>query len=107
MLNLTRSTWGRYAIAVAAVSGALLITFALLPFSQSIPFAFFFASVVVATLYGGLRPGLLAIILSVLACGFFILPPTYSLNVGAAGILQLLVFVGVSLVITMLTERGS
>ncbi|HEY0083200.1 MAG TPA: DUF4118 domain-containing protein, partial [Pyrinomonadaceae bacterium] len=107
MLNVTRSTWGRYALAVIAVAVALLITFALLPFSHNIPFAFFFGAVVAATLYGGWRSGLLAIVLSVLASGTFILVPFYSLNVGLVGWLQLSVFVGVSLVIVFLTERGS
>jgi len=106
MLNLTRSTWGRYALAVVAVAVALLITFALLPFSRNIPFAFFFAAVVVATLYGGLRPGLLAIVLSVLASGTFILSPAYSLNLRLEGWLQLSVFLGVSFTIAFLTERG-
>jgi PAS domain S-box-containing protein len=107
MLNATRSNWGGYALAAAVVAAALLVTFAFLPFSRSIPFAFFFVAVVVATLYGGLRSGLFAIVLSVLACGTFILPPQYSLNVGLAGWLQLAVFVGVSLIMAFLTERGS
>jgi PAS domain S-box-containing protein len=107
MLILTRSTWGRDVLAVVAVAVALLVTFALLPFSRSIPFAFFFIAVVAATLYGGLRSGIVAILLSVLASGFFILPPTYSLNVGLAGFLQLSVFIAVSLAIAFLTERGS
>ncbi|HZH32905.1 MAG TPA: PAS domain S-box protein [Pyrinomonadaceae bacterium] len=106
MLNVTRSTWGDYLLAVLAVSGALLITFALLPFSLSIPFAFFFVAVLIATLYGGFRSGLLAIVLSVIASGTFILPPTYSLKLGLAGLMQLSVFVGISLVIAFLTERG-
>ncbi|HYO99089.1 MAG TPA: PAS domain S-box protein, partial [Pyrinomonadaceae bacterium] len=107
MLNVTRSAWSRYAVAVLAVAVALFITFALLPFSLSIPFAFFFVSVVVATFYGGLRAGIIAIALSALACAFFILPPTYSLKIGFGGLLQLTVFVAVSLVIAFLTERGS
>jgi PAS domain S-box-containing protein len=107
MSNLTRSTWGRYALAVVAVAVALAVTFALLPFSRNIPFAFFFVAVVATTLYGGLRSGLVAIALSVLASGFFILPPRYSLGVGVEGWLQLSVFVGVSLAIAFLTERGS
>ncbi|HZH91012.1 MAG TPA: PAS domain-containing protein [Pyrinomonadaceae bacterium] len=107
MLNTTRSAWGGYVLAVAAVAVALLVAFALLPFSRSIPFAFFFVPVVVATLYGGLRPGILAIALSVLASGTFILPPTYSLNIRLEGWLQLSVFIGVSLAIAFLTERGT
>ncbi len=107
MLNVTGSTWGRYALAVIAVAVALLITSALLPFSHNIPFAFFFGAVVVSTLYGGWRTGLLAIILSVLASGTFILVPYYSLNVGLIGWLQLSVFVGVSLVLVFVTQRGS
>jgi len=107
MLNVIRSIWPRYLVAVMAVVGALLITLALMPFSQRIPFAFFFIAVVVGTLSGGLRAGLLAIALSALASGFFILAPAYSFPTELAGFLQLGVFVGVALLITILMERRS
>ncbi|HEV8184563.1 MAG TPA: PAS domain S-box protein, partial [Chthoniobacterales bacterium] len=106
MFNVTRSASSRYALAVAAVAVALLITLAFEPYNQHIPFAVFYGAVVVSALYGGLRSGLLAVVLSALASSFFLLPPAYSLRIGFDGLLQVGVFMTVALLITFLMERG-
>ncbi|HEX9917703.1 MAG TPA: PAS domain S-box protein, partial [Pyrinomonadaceae bacterium] len=106
MLNLTRSTWGRYLIAVLTVAASVLSTFALLPFNQPVRLAFFYAAVTVSTIYGGLRAGLLAIALAVVASSYFFFAPSYSFNIGATAYIQLSVFVGVTLLITFMIDRG-
>jgi len=106
MLNLSRSIWGRYLIAVLTVAASLLSTFALWPFNQPVRLAFFYAAVVVSTIYGGLRAGLLAIALAVVASGYFFFSPTNSFSVGATALLQLAVFVAVTLVIAFVIDRG-
>ncbi|MGI9108188.1 MAG: PAS domain-containing protein [Pyrinomonadaceae bacterium] len=106
MLNVTRFPWPRYLIAVLAVVAALLITLALKPFIDRIPFAFFYGAVVVGTLYGGLRPGLLAIALSALTSAWLILPSVFSPNAGFNTLLQLTVFVSGTLVIALMVERS-
>ena len=106
MLNVTRSAWSRYMVAVLAVAVALLITLALAPLNQPVRVAFFYVAVVLSAFYGGLRVGVFAIILSALVAGYFIFPPAYSLNVGLNGFLQLSIFMGVALTITLLTEKG-
>jgi PAS domain S-box-containing protein len=106
MSNVTRSTWERYLIAVLSVGVSVLSTFALWPFNQPVRLAFFYAAVVVSTIYGGLRSGLLAIALAVVASSFFFFAPSYSFNIGATAYIQLGVFVGVTLLIAFVIDRG-
>jgi PAS domain S-box-containing protein len=106
MLNLTRSTWGRYLIAVLTVAASLLSTFALWPFNQPVRLAFFYAAVVVSTIYGGLRAGLLSIALAVVASAYFFFTPADSLRLGATALIQLSVFIAVTLLIVFMIERG-
>jgi PAS domain S-box-containing protein len=106
MLSLTRTTLGRYLIAVLSVGASVLSTFALWPFNQPVRLAFFYAAVVVSTLYGGLRSGLLAIALAVVASGYFFFTPAYSFNIGVTAYIQLGVFVAVTLLIALMIERG-
>jgi PAS domain S-box-containing protein len=106
MLNVTRSAWSRYLLAVVAVGAALLVTLALAPLNQPVRVAFFYVAVVVSAYYGGLRVGIFAIILSALVAGFFLFPPAYSFNLGSNGFLQLGIFVAVALTITLLAEKG-
>jgi PAS domain S-box-containing protein len=106
MLNVTRAVWSRYLLAVLAVGAAFLITLAFAPLNQPVRVAFFYVAVVVSALYGGLRVGIFAIVLSALVAGFFLFPPAYSLNLGFNGFLQLGIFMSVALTITLLAEKG-
>ncbi|HEX8633634.1 MAG TPA: PAS domain-containing protein, partial [Pyrinomonadaceae bacterium] len=106
MLNLTRSSWGRYLIAVLTVAASVLSTFALWPFNQPVRLAFFYAAVVISAIYGGRRAGLLAIALAVCASGYFFFAPSYSFNIGATAYIQLSVFVAVTLLIVFVIDRG-
>ncbi|MCA1555963.1 MAG: PAS domain S-box protein, partial [Acidobacteria bacterium] len=103
---MTRSAWSRYVLAVVAVAAALLITLALTPINQPIRIAFFYLAVVVSSHYGGLRAGIFAILLSALVTAYFVFYPMFSLNLGFHGFLQLGIFIGVALTITLLTERS-
>jgi PAS domain S-box-containing protein len=92
-----------YGFAILAVVLALLVTLAIDLLATRTPFALFFAAVVAAAWYGGRNSGLLAIILSVLACACFVIAP-YSLIPTFDDVLQLSVFVLVALVINWLTN---
>jgi two-component system, cell cycle sensor histidine kinase and response regulator CckA len=92
-----------YSFAILAVVLALVVTLAIDLLATRTPFALFFAAVVAAAWYGGRNPGLLAIILSVLVCARFVIPP-YSLIPTLDGALQLGVFVLIGLVINWLTN---
>jgi len=96
-----------YAVAIAAVAVALGLTLLVRPLAELSPFALLFAAVMVSAWYGGLRPGLLASALATLASAAVLLPPTDAFRLGGAGLVQLTVFVAVSLLIASLTTaRG-
>src|SRR5262245_41381997 len=67
--------------------------------------ALFFASVMISAWYGGLGPGLMASLLSVLASQYFFFPPIYSLAVESSDdIAQIVVFSIVTVLITSLSH---
>jgi PAS domain S-box-containing protein len=107
-LTLRRAPVWRYGAAVGLVLLATLLTFGterVVGEHVRPPFAFFYAAVLVATIYGGRRPGLLSIILCGLSTNYFFLPPRFSLAVGLDALSQLSVFLLVAFVIHSLTER--
>src|SRR5947209_8188245 len=89
-----------YGAAVLAVAVALAVHLLLGPSGQAAPFALFFAAVAFTTWYGGLGPGLAALVLSALAGLFFLLPPLVSLDTNAeATLVPLTLFVVTALLI--------
>ena len=72
-----------YAVAVAAVGAAALLTLALRPYISGAVSPLFFAAVVVASWSGGLRPGLVATVLSALVTEAVFFPPVYRLDAGS------------------------
>lgn len=99
-----RPLW-RYGVAVLSTSLVTALTIALQPFLRHGVMALFFASVMVSAWYGGLGPGLLASLLSVLASQFFFFPPIYSLAVNSGDdIAQIVVFSSVTVLISSLTN---
>jgi len=72
----------RYGVALLAVAVATLLRLGLnLLWDERLPYLVFFPAVLVSALWGGLGPGLLALVLSALATAYFVLPPSYSLLV--------------------------
>jgi PAS domain S-box-containing protein len=106
MPQVRRSSVGRYGFAILVVAVATLITWAFPLLGQRIPFALFYAAVIVSTWYGGKWPGLLTTALSALLSGFLFLPDTPTHRIGLEGVLLLSVFLFVSLVIVYLTEKA-
>lgn len=103
ILNFPRSQAQCYLIATLTVILALIITIKVEQIATRTPFAFFFAAVIVSAWCGGRKPGLLAIVLSILASDYFIIPPLYTLLPEEGNILQLSTFIIVSLLINWLT----
>jgi len=97
---------GRYGFAILMVALATLITWAVPLLGERVPFALFYAAVMLSTWYGGKLPGFVSIALSALLSGILFLPPTPSHRIGLEGVLLLGVFLFVSLVINHLTERA-
>ncbi|HLL73915.1 MAG TPA: PAS domain S-box protein [Pyrinomonadaceae bacterium] len=97
----------RYGAALAAVGAAFAVTYlAQEPLGRRVPFAFFYAAVVVATFYGGLRVGLLAVAASAALADYFFLPPQSALTLDPVGLLQIAVFLFVSLLVCVMIERS-
>lgn len=95
-----------YAVAIASTAIALLLTLWLEPiFSRTIA-ALFFLAVTITTSYGGIKPGLVAIVLSTLSLHYFFVSPRFSASVSSPeDILRLLIFIAVALVINILTSN--
>jgi PAS domain S-box-containing protein len=102
MQYVTRSIAMRYGVALFSVVLAVILTLPLGQLAARMPFALFFAAVMLSAWYGGYGPGLLATVLSALTSAYFFVPPEYSFAIGLNGGLQLGVFVMVALFIDLL-----
>jgi C4-dicarboxylate-specific signal transduction histidine kinase len=81
---------GRYGLAVVCVGAALVITSALEPYIETTPL--FYAAIVVSAWFGGMGPGLLAVVLSALSIDYFFVAPLYTFGLGPKHISFLVVF---------------
>jgi putative methionine-R-sulfoxide reductase with GAF domain len=88
----------RYGLALAFVFAALLLT---LPLQQLFPHPFlflFFAGVVASAWFGGMLPGLFAVLISTVVVDYFFAPPLYSFAIKATEVSYFAAFVVCSLV---------
>jgi signal transduction histidine kinase/ActR/RegA family two-component response regulator len=92
------------AVALASVAAATALTAALWPFVQPAATSLFFAAVVVSSWFGGMRPGLVATILSVVVTEMYVLPPTRGFDVASA--VRAASFVIVAVLVASLYERA-
>jgi two-component system, LuxR family, sensor kinase FixL len=93
---MMRTLW-RYGLAVLTVTVALVITKSLEEYTDITPL--FYAAIVVSAWFGGMGPGLLAVVLAALSIDYFLVPPLYTLGLGPKPISFLVVF-GVLAVLT-------
>jgi C4-dicarboxylate-specific signal transduction histidine kinase len=100
---MLRRVW-RYGLAVISVTAALVLTIALEQYTDITPL--FYAAIVLSAWFGGMGPGLLAVVLSELAIDYYFVPPVYSLRLGPKPISFMVVF-GVLAMLTswMSTKR--
>ena len=105
-LSRERGSAWRYAVALGALSAALLVRYLLRdPLGLTVPYLQFYPAIIVAAWYGGFRPGMLTTALSAAAAMYFLLPPD-GLAVGEpTDVLSLLVFVATGFVISWLNHR--
>ena len=87
--RLTTLVW-QYGLAIATVAIALLITKSLERYTDITPL--FYAAVVICAWFGGMGPGLLAVVLATFSIEYFLVPPLYSLNLGVKDISFIVVF---------------
>jgi PAS domain S-box-containing protein len=83
---------GRYGVAFLAVSAATALIVTSQRDVESAPASLLFCAVMLSAWLGGLRVGLLATALSVLAFGYFLTMPDYSLAAHRGSVPRLLVF---------------
>src|SRR5215218_4477574 len=75
-------------------------------FGDTTPFLFFFPAIMAAAWYGGFGPGLLVTGLAAAAANYFFIPPTFSFRVpNLLSVVQIGVFSGIGVFITLLSER--
>ncbi len=86
---MLRRVW-RYGLAVINVAVALVLTIWLEKYTDITPL--FYAAIVVSAWFGGMGPGLLAVVLSELAIDYYFAEPLYSLRLGPKPISFLVVF---------------
>jgi PAS domain S-box-containing protein len=101
MLDLSKRWFVRYGLAVLAVGLALLTTSHVDLIATSTPFALFFGAVVGTTWYGGRLPGFVALILSVIVCDYFIIPPYYAFIPDLPDAFKIGIFITVSFFLVM------
>lgn len=80
----------RYSLAVISVVAAMVITRLLEQYTDITPL--FYAAIVVSAWFGGMGPGLLAVILSEIAIDYYFIEPYYTLDIGPKRISFLVVF---------------
>ncbi|MBD0263222.1 MAG: PAS domain S-box protein [Tolypothrix sp. Co-bin9] len=103
MLRFKRSQSKGYGIAILTVLVAVVLTLLLWQLHKlNSIYPLFLAAVMVSSWYGGLKPGLLATVLSAMGCAYFFLPPIYSLAVSGFSVVGLVQFVLVGLLISVL-----
>ncbi|TLY29044.1 MAG: DUF4118 domain-containing protein [Nitrospirae bacterium] len=82
-----------YGVAALSVTGALIIARWLEINLQIAPVSLFLCAIMLSVWFGGIRPGLLATPLSVLAFAYYFVPPISSFAVEGKEIQRFLIFV--------------
>lgn len=106
MQKAKRLLLSRYGVAVLASLLALLLRLLLAPvLRENAPLLVFIMPVMLSAWYGGLKPGLLATVLSAFIGSYFFLPPFFFLDVAQVGdIVRLCIFLVEGVLISSLSE---
>jgi PAS domain S-box-containing protein len=98
-LRQMTSTVMRYGLAVSCVVAAWVITELLRHIVNGPPWTIFLATIMISSWVAGLGPGLLAVLLSILAIDYFFVPPLYEFALKIEYLPHLIVF-GLSALLT-------
>jgi PAS domain S-box-containing protein len=101
----TASTVMRYGLAVLCIVAALLVTELLQHLLDGPPWYVLLAAVMISSWVGGFGPGLLAVLLSILAIDYFFVPPLYILTLKIEYLPRLAVFGLSALLVGWLSDR--
>jgi PAS domain S-box-containing protein len=97
-----RSPWLRYGSAVLSVLAALAATLVTPQLRANTPLLFFFPAVLVSAVYGGLGPGLVAVVLTAAALVFWVLPGAGSPDSPGWQLVVAVAFVAVAAIIVVI-----
>jgi Domain of unknown function (DUF4118) len=93
-----------YVIPVAAVGGAVIVTYLLRSTIKYTPNVFLCA-VVLSSWLGGLGAGIFSVILSAIAMDYYFIPPIYALGISLEETPDMILFVSLGLLVNWLNER--
>lgn len=102
--SVTSMRFAPYAVAIMTPILAMLASVFLYSIVQSIPLIFFIGAVLITAWYGGLRPGLAAMVFSLFMIDFFILEPRFMMLQSWSELPILLAFALLSVVISIIEE---
>ena len=107
MPKVTRFQIASYGIAIVAVVLALTLMLGLEPWlgMTRTPFLLFFGAIAIAAWYGGLKPGLVATVLSVFFSNYFFHYPTRTLTIDPDDLLRLGLFALQGVMVSYLCEE--
>lgn len=95
-----------YVVAVGTTAIALFVSLLLEPILTRPIGAFFFLAITISTSYGGIKPGIVSIVLSGLAIKYFLIPPIHQLSfVDPNDVILLSIFLLVATIITLLNNE--
>jgi PAS domain S-box-containing protein len=93
-----------YAVAIAAVAFASVLSWVFTPAIYAIPFMFFFGAVMVSAWFGDFRHGLFAALLSVVIADYFFAQPIFRFLKGPEEIVRDILFLVISATIAFLAS---
>ena len=97
-----RPPWLRYAAAVLCVAAAFLLTMLVQQVRTVTPLLFFFPAIVFSAVYGGIGPGLAAILMSALVVELWVLPPAGVLPAWGWQYMETMIFLIVAATLVLL-----
>ena len=95
----------RWVVAVVSVAAAAFATLWLREAFQSTPNALFFCAIIFSSWFGGLGPGILAGVLSVLAIKYYGTPPLHTLAISTNELPRFLVFLAAAVFISWVSGQ--
>ncbi len=113
VLRVRQNALAAYSLALALVALAIFVRWLVgEAVGEHIPFITFYPAIIVAALVGGLRPGILATVLSTVAAWYLFIPPFHSFELNQNELIQLMLFllicsinVAIAVVLNVIVER--